>query len=49
MIQKTIEGKPAPAKQFHKPETENVGSELKMLVLSKYLLRPPEMNRNDMV
>ena len=30
--QKTIEGKPAPAKQFHKSETENVGSELKMLV-----------------
>ena len=22
--QKTIEGKPAPGKQFHKPETENV-------------------------
>ena len=30
--QKTIEGKLAPGKQFHKPETENVGSELKMLV-----------------
>ena len=36
--QKTIECKPAPGKQFHKPETENIGSNLKMLV------RPPEMN-----
>ena len=37
--QKTIEDKPAPpGKQFHKPETENIGSNLKMLV------RPPEMN-----
>ena len=30
--QKAIEGKPASGKQFHKPETENVGSESKMLV-----------------
>ena len=30
--QKTIEGKPAPAKQFHKRGTENYSSNLKMVV-----------------